>query len=154
MEIHLCLHRMRPLFKLKYLKSGLTNQQAFFLPWKFGVLSSVWLWFHVKISSSFGMTAIWKKCPKRWVSPLSNVGQISAFSTFWKNALLWVAVVYIPLNPYKTKGYQWKGNVHTFHLIPKGTMCDHWSGHRDALKTGPILYKNFFLQRVDRFPYV
>ena len=54
----------------------------------------------------------------------------------------------------KTKGYQWKGNVHTFYLIPKGTMCDHWSGHRDALKTGPILYKNFFLQRVDRFPYV
>ena len=33
-------------------------------------------------------------------------------------------------------------------------MCDHWSGHRDALKTGPILYKNIFLQRVDRFPYV
>ena len=65
-----------------------------------------------------------------------------------------MAVVYIPLNPQKTKGYQWKGNVHTFHLIPKCTMCDHWSGHRDALKTGPILYKNFFLQRVDRFPYV
>ena len=45
-------------------------------------------------------------------------------------------------------------NVHTFHLIPSGTLCDHWPGHRDALKTGPILYKNFFLQRVDGFPYV
>ena len=51
-------------------------------------------------------------------------------------------------------GYQWNGNVHTFHLIPSGTLCDHWSGHRDALKTGPILYKNFFLQSVDGFPYV
>ena len=49
---------------------------------------------------------------------------------------------------------QWKDKVHIFHLIPSGTLCEHWSGHRDALKTGPILYKNFFLQRVDGFPYV
>ena len=65
-----------------------------------------------------------------------------------------MAVVSKSLNPQKTKGYQLKDNVHTFHLIPRGTLCDHWSGHRDALKTGPILYKNFFLQRVDGFPYV
>ena len=65
-----------------------------------------------------------------------------------------MAVVSKPLNPQKIKGYQLKDNVHTFHLIPSGTLCDHWSGHRDALKTGPILYKNFFLQRVDGFPYV
>ena len=65
-----------------------------------------------------------------------------------------MAVVSKSLNPQKTKGYQLKDNVHTFHLIPSGTLCDHWSGHRDALKTGPILYKNFFLQRVDGFPYV
>ena len=65
-----------------------------------------------------------------------------------------MAVVSKPLNPQKTKGYRWKGNVHTFHLIPSGTMCDQWSGHVDALKTGPTLYKKFFLQRVDGFPYV
>ena len=67
-----------------------------------------------------------------------------------------MAVVSKSLNLQKTKGYQLKDNVHTFHLIPSGTLCvcDHWSGHRDALKTGPILYKNFFLQRVDGFPYV
>ena len=65
-----------------------------------------------------------------------------------------MAVVSKPLDPQKAKGYQLKDNVHTFHLIPSGTLCDHWSGHRDALKTGPILYKNFFLQRVDGFPYV
>ena len=65
-----------------------------------------------------------------------------------------MAVVSKPLNLQKTRGYQWRGNVHTFHLIPSGTLCDHWSDHRDALKTGPILYKNFFLQRVDGFPYV
>ena len=64
-----------------------------------------------------------------------------------------VPVVSKPLNPQKTKGYQWKGNVHTSHLIPSGTLCDHWSGHSDALKTGPILDKNFLLQRVDGFPY-
>ena len=63
-----------------------------------------------------------------------------------------MAVVSKPLNPQKTKGYQWKGNVHTFHLIPSGTLCDHWSGHRDVLKYGPFLYKNFFFQSVDGFP--
>ena len=145
---------MRSLFKIKYLKSGSTNQQTSFFPWKFGVLSFIWLWFHVNIQISLGMAGIWKKCPKSWVSPLSKVGQFSAFSTFWKNAWLRVAVVSKSLNPQKTKGYQLKDNVHTFHLIPSGTLCDHWSGHRDALKTGPILYKNFFLQRVDGFPYV
>ena len=76
------------------------------------------------------------------------------FQLFEKNAWLWEAVVSKPLNPKETKGYQWKDNVHIFHLIPSGALCDHWSGHRDALKTGPILYKNFFLQRVDGFPYV
>ena len=76
------------------------------------------------------------------------------FQLFEKNAWLWEAVLSKPLNPQETKGYQWKDNVHIFHLIPSGTLCDHWSGHRDALKTGPILYKNFFLQRVDGFPYV
>ena len=65
-----------------------------------------------------------------------------------------MAVVSKPLDPLKAKGYQLKDNFHTFHLIPSGTLCDHWSGRRDALKTGPILYKNFFLQRVDGFPYV
>ena len=63
-----------------------------------------------------------------------------------------MAVISKQLNPQKTKGYQWKGNVHTFHLIPSGTLCDHWSGHRDVLKYGPFLYKNFFFQSVDGFP--
>ena len=65
-----------------------------------------------------------------------------------------MAVVSKSLNPQKTKGYQLKDNVHTFYLIPSGTLCDHWSGPRDDLKTGPILYKHFFLQRVDGFPHV
>ena len=69
-----------------------------------------------------------------------------------QKVLLW-AVVSKPLNPQETKGYQWKDN-HIFHLIPSGTLYDHWSGHRDALKTSPIQYKNFFPQRVDGFPYV
>ena len=122
MEIHLvfCAYRMRLLFKLWYVKSGSTNQQASFFTWKF----------------------------------VGQVGQFSAFSTFGKNAWLWEAVVSKPLNPQETKGYQWKDNVHIFHLIPSGTLYDHWSGHRDALKTGLILYKIFFLQKVDGFPYV
>ena len=70
-----------------------------------------------------------------------------------QKVLRW-AVVSKPLNPQETKGYQWKDNVHIFHLIPSGTLYDHWSGHRDALKTGLILYKIFFLQKVDGFPYV
>ena len=115
-------------------------------------------------SSGFGFISIsrflyeWqpfeKKFPKSWDSPLSKVGQFLAFSTFGKNAWLWEAVVSKPLNPQETKGYQWKDNVDIFHFIPSGTLCDHWSGHRDALKTGLILYKIFFLQKVDGFPYV
>ena len=42
--------------------------------------------------------------------------------------------------------------MHTFHLIPSGTLCDHWSGQSDALKSIPIQYKNFFPQKVDGFP--
>ena len=145
MEIHLgfCAYRMRPLFKLWYFKSGSTNQHASFFPWKFGLLSFIWLWFHVNIQISLGMAAIWKK-------------------SFWKVEFFccadWAKVVnfqhFQPLNSQKTKGYDWKNNVHIFHLILGSTMFDHWFSHRDLCHTGPLLYKNFPLQRVDGFPCV
>ena len=76
-----------------------------------------------------------------------------------------MAVVSKPLNPQKTKGYQWKDNVHAFDLIPRSSQCDHWFGYMEAHKTGLLLYKkcifvnflglfNFLLQKVDEFPYV
>ena len=77
--------------------SGLTNQQASFFPWKFCVCSFIWLWFHIKILISLGMAAIWKKVSQK-LSFKVNV------KSFWKNALLWVAVVSKPLNPQKNKG--------------------------------------------------
>ena len=49
-----------------------------------------------------------------------------------------MAVVSKSLHPQKPKGYQFKDIGHTFHLILSGILCDHWSGYRDALKTGPI----------------
>ena len=33
----------------------------------------------------------------------------------------------------------WKDNVGIFHLMPISSLCDHWFGHRVALKTGLIL---------------
>ena len=43
--------------------------------------------------------------------------------------------------------------VHICNVIRCSTLGDHWLSHREAHKTGPLLYKNFFLQRVDGFPY-
>ena len=39
----------------------------------------------------------------------------------------------------KTKGSQWKDNVHTFHLIPSSTQCDQLFGHSDAFKNLQIV---------------
>ena len=45
------------------------------------------------------------------------------------------------LSPQKTKGYhQWKHNVHTFHLIPRSTLCDHCFGYRAAKKLSQYLH--------------
>ena len=43
-------------------------------------------------------------------------------------------------------------SIHFILYLASGTLCDHWSGHKDALKTGPILCKNFFSQRVMALP--
>ena len=50
--------------------------------------------------------------------------------------------------PEKAKGYQCKDVIQIFYLIRRSTLCDHWFGHREAHKTGPLLYKNFLLQNV------
>ena len=38
--------------------------------------------------------------------------------------------------------------------MPRSTLCDPWFGHKEAYKTGPLLYQKLFLWRVDIFPYV
>ena len=80
-----------------------------------------------------------KKRQKNWVLSLNKTGQFWAILVFWKIGRLWETVVVKPLNPQKTKGYQWKDNVHIFHLMPSSTLCDHWFGHRIALNIGPFL---------------
>ena len=32
-------------------------------------------------------------------------------------------------------GYQWKDLALIFHLIPCGTLCDHWLGHKCLMKS-------------------
>ena len=54
----------------------------------------------------------------RW----AELVKFQLFQLFEKNACLCVAVIFTQLNPQKTKGYQWKGNVHTFHLITTGLV--------------------------------
>ena len=63
--------------------------------------------------------------------------QFSAFLTFGKM----LDFERLQYQNYLThiKGYQWKDNVHIFHLMPSSILCDHWFGHRVALKIGPIL---------------
>ena len=79
-----------------------------------------------------------------------------SFQHFWefrKNAPLWKAVVCRPLNIQKTKGYQWKDNIHIFHLIRSGTLCVTTGLVTGNLtKTGRLWYKIFVLPRVDLFP--
>jgi len=31
-------------------------------------------------------------------------------------------------------GFQQKDLVHFFHLVPCGTLCDHWFGHKFIMK--------------------
>ena len=32
-------------------------------------------------------------------------------------------------------GYQWKDLALTFHLVPCGTLYDHWLGHKSLMKS-------------------
>ena len=73
-----------------------------------------------------------------------SAGRICPFSvlcswTFWvyqrRNAWLWGAVLAKPLQPYKRMGYQWKDLALIFHLVPCGTLYDHWFGHKWLMKS-------------------
>ena len=48
-------------------------------------------------------------------------------------------------SPFSMVGYQWKDNIHIFHLVPSSALCDHQFGHKNLLKsrTEVIITKMF-----------
>ena len=115
-EIHLGFHTYMwgPVFKIISKVVWLYNITSFFIPMKMcylelrlALVSCHYLDFSMNL----------KQCLKSWVYLLGKVDQLSAFTTFWKRAWLWEAVVSKLPNQQKTDGYQWKDNVQIFNLI-------------------------------------
>ena len=97
------------------------------------------------------MAAIWKNGVRKVeLNFWAKLVNFQVFQLFENTAKLLEAIVSKPL---KTKGYQWKDIVHLSHLIPCSTPFDNLFGDREAHKTGPLLYKNLLLQKIDEFPY-
>ena len=75
--------------------------------WICGFLSFIWLWLHAK--------------------------KLVHFKFFWTLRIdnwLWELVTSKPLNLQPSLGYQWKDNIHSFHLIPCSTLVTDYFGHK------------------------
>ena len=93
-----------------------------------------------------------KKYPNVEFHCSAKVLSIQHFWEFWKNAPLWKAVVSKTLNLQNTMGYQWKDNIHIFHLIPSSTPYVTTGFVTGKPTKKAVSGTKIVLPRVDLFP--